>query len=891
MSTWRVPDEDSLLPWQDRGREAHRRPAVGAPRSARDLEILRGLARRINPQDAAAHNNLGVVYYNKGLYEEAVHHFESALEIDPRMQVAERNLQICYFGTGYLERREQELRQRLAADPTDFAVRDRLARTHYYSGDLAAATRELRQLAQARPHDASVLQRLARAELKRGDLDASLAALHRAEAAAPASARVHFLIGEVLFQKGMAAEARAALERAVALDPAMADAFHLLSFVYGDLQESGKAEAASNRAAQLNPSYARAEAGLSLDNYSSARYQELIGVRGAAAAPGVVAGGALAHYNLGLAFRQKALYDEALEEFRLAADQGEDLLLVNQAQAEMLLLRGHSGEAIVLYRNLLDQEPTSPKLWNELGVAAHQAGDLVQAEDAYRRALGIDDGYALAWNNLGVVLHHRGSAESEAAFRSALHAGRALADVWRNLALMLHRSDRSEESLAAYEQSLGADPASAAAHAGLGILLLELGRPEDARARLLRAVEIDPRLAEARYHLAFALSAVGDYRGALRETRQALELDSYITTPRFRLLIDLQFEEASVLAPELDAPARVESSDSIPSFHFQPEALDALFEAGPVAGRRVEYGDRPGPGLLASARAALERGLLQQASRDAQQAAMYDVDRVEVLLLQGEIFLYRALAGEAVERFNAALAEIRRGSASDDHALRRALHGAARSLLDLGRMAEAVEAAERLCELVPGDPAALGTLGEALARVDDHARAVIVLEQARLEAPDDVSLLTQLGAAYAAAGDPEGAESALRRAVSTDARAVAARTLLARLLAAEERVAEAESEYAAALRVLPSYGEAAFGLSLLHELNGDARRAIAVIVDLLSVDPYRLDALQRLGDLLLAAGRAADARVAYERLLRFDPDHAAARSALESMPALPAGHV
>ena len=71
------------------------------PRSRRDLEILRALARRIDPSDAGAHNNLGVVYYQKGLHEEAIVAFERALELDPRMQVAQRNLQVAYFHTGY----------------------------------------------------------------------------------------------------------------------------------------------------------------------------------------------------------------------------------------------------------------------------------------------------------------------------------------------------------------------------------------------------------------------------------------------------------------------------------------------------------------------------------------------------------------------------------------------------------------------------------------------------------------------------------------------------------------------------------------------------------------------------------------------------------------------
>ena len=34
--------------------------------SERDLAVLRSFARRIDPSDAGAHNNLGVLYYKRG---------------------------------------------------------------------------------------------------------------------------------------------------------------------------------------------------------------------------------------------------------------------------------------------------------------------------------------------------------------------------------------------------------------------------------------------------------------------------------------------------------------------------------------------------------------------------------------------------------------------------------------------------------------------------------------------------------------------------------------------------------------------------------------------------------------------------------------------------------
>ena len=81
-----------------------------APVSERDLAILRSFARRIDPSDAGAHNNLGVLYYQKGLVEEAIGAFTRALELDPKMQVAQRNLEIAYHDTGYYDRRVAQLR-------------------------------------------------------------------------------------------------------------------------------------------------------------------------------------------------------------------------------------------------------------------------------------------------------------------------------------------------------------------------------------------------------------------------------------------------------------------------------------------------------------------------------------------------------------------------------------------------------------------------------------------------------------------------------------------------------------------------------------------------------------------------------------------------------------
>ena len=98
--------------------------------SERDLTVLRSFARRIDPSDAGAHNNLGVLYYQKGLVAEAITQFLRALELDPKMQVAQANLEIAYHANGYYDRRVEELHERLRRRPDDRDARWELARTH-----------------------------------------------------------------------------------------------------------------------------------------------------------------------------------------------------------------------------------------------------------------------------------------------------------------------------------------------------------------------------------------------------------------------------------------------------------------------------------------------------------------------------------------------------------------------------------------------------------------------------------------------------------------------------------------------------------------------------------------------------------------------------------------
>src|SRR6478672_13014428 len=96
--------------------------AVASPPTDRESAILRTFARRIDPADPGAQNNLGVVYYRRGMFDDAIAAFSRALALDERMRVARRNLEIAYGESGLLERRVVELSRRVAQSPDDIGL-------------------------------------------------------------------------------------------------------------------------------------------------------------------------------------------------------------------------------------------------------------------------------------------------------------------------------------------------------------------------------------------------------------------------------------------------------------------------------------------------------------------------------------------------------------------------------------------------------------------------------------------------------------------------------------------------------------------------------------------------------------------------------------------------
>jgi len=180
----------------------------------------------------------------------------------------------------------------------------------------------------------------------------------------------------------------------------------------------------------------------------------------------------LAHENLGIAFAEQGMFEEAIAQQRKATQ-----IMPNSAEAHnnlavALAQQGRFTEAVTHYYEVLRLRPDTAEAHNNLGNAMVELGKIEAAVDHYLRAIQLEPQYAEAYNNLG----------------NALAQQRKL-----------------NEAIAHYAQALRIKPTYAKAHNNLGVALARQGRFDEAIARFKKALELQPEYAQARNNLEIAV--------------------------------------------------------------------------------------------------------------------------------------------------------------------------------------------------------------------------------------------------------------------------------------------------------------------------------------------------------------------------------------------------
>jgi tetratricopeptide (TPR) repeat protein len=172
-------------------------------------------AIRIKPDDAAAHQNLGVALRDKRQLDEAIAEYREAIRLKPDFARAHTNLGNALADKGELDRAIAEFRKAIDLDPKHALPHNNLGNALRGKKDLDGAMAEYRKAIDLDRKNAFAHYHLGLALRAKGRLDDAIAAHREAIRLKPDFAWAHCNLGNALVHQGRHKEAEAAYREAV----------------------------------------------------------------------------------------------------------------------------------------------------------------------------------------------------------------------------------------------------------------------------------------------------------------------------------------------------------------------------------------------------------------------------------------------------------------------------------------------------------------------------------------------------------------------------------------------------------------------------------------------------------------------------------------------------
>jgi protein O-GlcNAc transferase len=158
-------------------------------------------------------------------------------------------------------------------------------------------------------------------------------------------------------------------------------------------------------------------------------------------------------------------------------------------------------------------------------VAAHQAGNIAQAEFLYKMVLQADKKQFDALHMLGLIEAQRGDfAAGLTRIKDALRVRPNAPEALINLGRIQSELGDQAAAIATYKKALAADPKSALAHSNLSILLRQQGQSDESLAHCDAALKIMPNYADALSNRGNALFDLERFDEALTDYNKAVAL-------------------------------------------------------------------------------------------------------------------------------------------------------------------------------------------------------------------------------------------------------------------------------------------------------------------------------------------------------------------------------
>jgi superkiller protein 3 len=255
----------------------------GVKRQPKELRLLKALAffqvhgtedtdaiptlqaiLEIDPKDADALINLGILLQKLNRLDEAAQSYRLALELNPADFNAHFNLALLFLRQDKVGEAAVELQAADKISPGNAEVLERLGDAYSYQERLEKAAQSYQAAVEKTPDRAVLLSKLAftLARLKR--VPEAITVLEKSVSLDPRSADAFFLLGDLYSDQKRYDESLVAYNKSLKLNPKQKDVHYNMGTIFGESKRYREARAELKAAIDIDPDYAAAWSNLAI---------------------------------------------------------------------------------------------------------------------------------------------------------------------------------------------------------------------------------------------------------------------------------------------------------------------------------------------------------------------------------------------------------------------------------------------------------------------------------------------------------------------------------------------------------------------------------------------------------------------------------------------------
>lgn len=441
-------------------------------------------------REAAAHNEMGVRYFQEGKTDEAVQEFLQAVSRDPDLVESHLNLGRIHLEREQLEEARQEFLEVVRIEPLN-------PEPHRYLAEI----------------------------FRRQDLkEQAIAEYIRALKLFPADVMIRCQLGFLYFQTGQLPRAVDEYRAVLARDPSNIEAHLQLGFIYASQSRTDEAIEAFEWVVTYDPRNEQAYQWLGnlhsqKNNYSQAEksYQKALGLKPDDPAT---------HAHLGTLYEKHNRKEQALRELQQALDLDPGNLEARQRLADVYIKARQPDRAIQELEEVLKFHPQSSTAHRQLGELYLGKNQLDQALLHFERTVNLEPASADTHNKLGRLYLKKDYSElSIQEYQAAVSLDPANPAYHEDLGMAYYLKQNYNQAIAEIKKAATLDSPNMDYHKALGVMYEETGRVDEAIKEYQKLLEKDPDDSLTHGLMGKAYAQQGLLNMAIYEYQKALELN------------------------------------------------------------------------------------------------------------------------------------------------------------------------------------------------------------------------------------------------------------------------------------------------------------------------------------------------------------------------------